>query len=90
MCRNIRPLFNFEPPVTEDEVRAASIQFVRKISGFTKPSRANEDAFSKAVDDIAGISMRLMESLETVAPPKNREEEAAKARARAAERYGRV
>ena len=90
MCRNIRPLFNFEPPVTEDEVRAASIQFVRKISGFTKPSRANEDAFSKAVDDIAGISMRLMASLETVAPPKNREEEAAKARARAAERYGRV
>ena len=90
MCRNIRPLFNFEPPVTEDEVRAASIQFVRKISGFTKPSKVNEDAFSKAVDDIAGISMRLMESLETVAPPKNREEEAAKARARAAERYGRV
>jgi len=90
MCRNIRPLFNFEPPVTEDEVRAASIQFVRKISGFTKPSKANEDAFSKAVDDIAGISMRLMASLETVAPPKNREEEAAKARARAAEPYGRV
>jgi hypothetical protein len=90
MCRNIRPLFNFEPPVTEDEVRAASIQFVRKISGFTKPSKVNEDAFSKAVDDIAGISMRLMASLETVAPPKNREEEAAKARARAAERYGRV
>jgi hypothetical protein len=89
MCRNIRPLFNFDPPVTEDEVRAASIQFVRKISGFTKPSKANEDAFDAAVDDIAQISMKLMQSLETVAPKKNREEEAAKARARAAERYGR-
>ena len=89
MCRNIKPLFNFDPPVTEEEVRAASLQFVRKISGFTKPSKANEAAFLKAVDDIAGISMRLLESLETIAPPKNREEEAAKARARSAERYAR-
>lgn len=90
MCRNIRPLFNVEPPVTEDEVRAASVQFVRKISGFTKPSKSNEDAFDAAVDDIARISMKLMQSLETVAPKKNREEEAAKARARAAERYERT
>jgi hypothetical protein len=89
MCRNIKPLFNFDPPVTEEEVRAASLQFVRKISGFTKPSKANEPAFLKAVDDIAGISMRLLESLETIAPPKNRDEEAAKARARSAERYAR-
>ena len=88
MCRNIKPLFNFDPPVTEEEVRAASLQFVRKISGFTKPSKANEAAFLKAVDDVSGISMRLLESLETVAPPKNREEEAAKARARSAERFG--
>ena len=89
MCRNIKPLFNFDPPVTEEEVRAASLQFVRKISGFTKPSKANEPAFLKAVGDISGISMRLLESLETIAPPKNREEEAAKARARSAERFGR-
>ena len=89
MCRNIKPLFNFDPPVTEEEVRAASIQFVRKISGFTKPSKANEAAFLKAVDDIAEMSMRLLVSLETIAPPKNREEEAAKARARSAERYAR-
>ncbi|MDX1979258.1 MAG: DUF2277 domain-containing protein [Bryobacteraceae bacterium] len=87
MCRNIRPLFNFDPPVTEQEIRAASIQFVRKISGFTKPSKANESAFLAAVDEVAGVSARLLRALETNAPPKNREEEAAKARARAAERY---
>jgi hypothetical protein len=88
MCRNIRTLFNFDPPVSEEEVRAASIQFVRKISGFTKPSKANEAAFDAAVEEIAGISRRLLHSLETTAPPKNREEEAAKAKARAAERFG--
>ncbi|HEX6562633.1 MAG TPA: DUF2277 domain-containing protein [Chthoniobacterales bacterium] len=88
MCRNIRPLFNFEPPVTEDEVRAASLQFVRKISGFTKPSKANEAAFLAAVENIAEISTRLLRSLETNAPPRNREQEAAKAKARSAERYG--
>jgi hypothetical protein len=88
MCRNIRTLFNFEPPVTEDEVKAASLQFVRKISGFTKPSKANEEAFSAAVEDIAEISARLLHAMETTAPPKNREEEAAKAKARAAERFG--
>lgn len=88
MCRNIRPLFNFDPPVTEEEIRAASLQFVRKISGSTKPSRANEKPFEDAVNEIAAISARLLSSLETAAPPKNREEEAAKARARAAERFG--
>jgi hypothetical protein len=88
MCRNIRTLFNFAPPVTEEEVRAASLQFVRKISGFTKPSKANESAFERAVDEVAEVSMRLLRSLETTAPPKNREEEAAKAKARAAERFG--
>jgi len=88
MCRNIKTLFNFDPPVTDDEVRAASLQFVRKISGFTKPSKANEKLFQDAVDEIAGISIRLLLSLETNAPPKNREEEAAKARARSAERFG--
>jgi hypothetical protein len=88
MCRNIRTLFNFDPPVTEAEVRAASLQFVRKISGFTKPSKANEKLFQNAVDEIAGISSRLLLSLETNAPPKNREEEAAKAKARSAERFG--
>jgi hypothetical protein len=88
MCRNIKTLFNFDPPVTEEEVRAASLQFVRKITGFNKPSKANEAAFSAAIDEIAGISNRLLRSLETNAPPKNREEEAAKARARAAERFG--
>jgi hypothetical protein len=87
MCRNIRTLFNFDPPVTEGEVRAASLQFVRKISGFTKPSKTNEAAFLAAVDDIALISGRLLRSLETNAAPKNREEEAAKARARASERF---
>jgi hypothetical protein len=88
MCRNIKTLFNFDPPVTDDEVRAASLQFVRKITGFNKPSKANEDLFLTAVDDVAAISMRLLRSLETNALPKNREEEAAKAKARAAERFG--
>jgi hypothetical protein len=90
MCRNIRTLFNFDPPVTPEEVRAASLQFVRKISGFTKPSKANEAAFLAAVDDIAAIASGILRSLETTAPPKNREEEAAKAKARTAERYGGV
>jgi len=88
MCRNIKTLFNFEPPVTADEVHAASLQFVRKISGFTKPSKANEAAFLAAVDEIAEISARLLRSLETNASPKNREEEAVKAIARAAVRFG--
>jgi hypothetical protein len=88
MCRNIKILFNFDPPVTDDEVRAASLQFVRKISGFNKPSKANQDAFLGAIEEIAGISSRFLRSLETSAPPKNREEEAAKAKARAAERFG--
>jgi hypothetical protein len=88
MCRNIKTLFNFDPPVTEEEIRAASLQFVRKISGFTKPSKANEALFLEAVDAVAGISTRLLLSLETNAPPKNREEEAAKAKARAAQRFG--
>jgi hypothetical protein len=89
MCRNIRPLFNFDPPVTEEEIHAASLQFVRKISGFTKPSKANEVAFAAAIDEVAGVSGRLLRSLESTAPPKNREAEAAKARARSAERFGR-
>lgn len=88
MCRNIKTLFNFDPPVTEDEVRAASLQFVRKITGFNKPSKANEESFQSAIDEIAAISARLLRSLETNAQPKNREEEAAKAKARAAERFG--
>ena len=88
MCRNIKTLFNFEPPVTDEEVRAASLQFVRKISGFNKPSKANEEAFSAAIDEIAGASSRFLRSLETNAPSRNREEEAAKAKARAAERFG--
>jgi hypothetical protein len=88
MCRNIRTLFNFEPPATADEVQAASLQFVRKISGFTKPSKANEEAFEEAVKDVAKVSMRLLKALETSAPPKNREEEAAKAKLRAMERFG--
>jgi len=87
MCRNIRTLFNFNPPVTSDEVQAASLQFVRKITGFNKPSKANEKAFEQAIADIARISSRLLHSLETTAPPKNREEEAAKAKARAAEHF---
>jgi hypothetical protein len=87
MCRNIKNLFNFDPPVTDEEVRAASLQFVRKISGFNKPSKANEAAFMAAIEEIAEVSNRLLRSLETTAPRKNREEEAAKARARAAERF---
>jgi hypothetical protein len=90
MCRNIRTLFNFEPPATDEEIRAASEQFVRKLSGFTRPSKVNEEAFAEAIDDIAKIARRLVDSLETNAPPRDREEEAAKARARAAERFGRV
>jgi hypothetical protein len=90
MCRNIRPLFNFDPPVTDDEVRAASLQFVRKISGFTRPSKANEDAFVRAVEEVAAAARRLVDSLVTTAPARDREVEAAKAKARAAERYGRV
>ena len=88
MCRNIKTLFNFEPPVTDDEIRAASLQFVRKISGFTKPSKANEAAFLAAIDEVATASARLLRALETTAPPKNRDEEAAKAKARAAARFG--
>ena len=88
MCRNIKPLFNFEPPVTEEEIRAASLQFVRKISGFAKPSKTNEAAFFSAVDQIASISGKLLVSLESSAAPRNREEEAAKAKARAVRRFG--
>lgn len=87
MCRNIKKLFNFDPPVTPEEVRAASLQFVRKISGFNTPSKANEASFLAAVEEIAGVSTLLLNSLETNAAPKNREEEAAKAKARAAERF---
>ena len=87
MCRNIKTLFNFDPPVTDDEVRAASLQFVRKITGFNKPSKGNEAAFLAAIDEVAAISIRLLRSLETTAPPKNRLEEAAKAKARSAERF---
>jgi hypothetical protein len=88
MCRNIKTLFNFEPPATDEEVRAASLQFVRKLSGSTKPSKATEAAFQRAVDDVAGVARRLVDSLVTTAPPKNRDDEAAKARARAAARFG--
>ena len=88
MCRNIKTLFNFDPPVADEEVRAASLQFVRKISGFNKPSKSNEGAFEAAVNEVAAISSRLLHSLETTAAPKNREEEAAKAKARAAIRFG--
>jgi hypothetical protein len=88
MCRNIKTLFNFEPPVTDEEVHAASLQFVRKITGFNKPSKTNEQSFIAAVDEIAKISSRLLQSLETSAPSRNREEEAAKAKARAAVRFG--
>ena len=90
MCRNIRPLFNFDPPVSPEEIRAASLQFVRKISGFTKPSKANEASYEAAIDEISGVSTRLLRSLETNAPPKNREDEAARAKARSAERFGRA
>jgi len=88
MCRNIKNLFNFDPPVTEDEIRAASLQFVRKICGFTKPSKANESSFAAGVEEIAEVSTRLLHALETSAPPKNREEEAAKAKARSVGRFG--
>ena len=89
MCRNIKPLFNFEPPVTEDEVRAAALQFVRKVSGFNTPSKANEAAFLAAVDEIAGATRKLLSALETNAHPKSRVEEAARARARATRRFSR-
>ncbi len=88
MCRNIKALFNFDPPVSAEEIRAASLQFVRKISGFSKPSKANEASFLSAVDEIAAVSARLLRSLETSAPAKNREEEAAKHKARAKMRFG--
>ena len=88
MCRNIKTLFNFEPPATEEEIRDASLQFVRKLSGFTHPSKANEKAFERAIDDVARIARRLIDALETAAPPRDRDIEAAKARARAAERFG--
>jgi hypothetical protein len=87
MCRNIRRLYNFDPPATDEEIQAASLQFVRKISGFTKPSKANEAAYARAIEDIADVVRQLMDSLVTSAPPKDREVEAAKARARAAARY---
>ena len=90
MCRNIRPLYNFEPPATKEEVESAALQYVRKISGFTKPSKANEEAFARAVDEVAAASNRLLDSLVTTAAPKDREVEAAKARARAAERFATV
>lgn len=89
MCRNIKPLFNFSPAATEDEVRASALQFVRKVSGFTKPSKANEDAFNLAVDEVTAAAQRLIESLVTAAPPRDRDEYVAKLRARAAERYAR-
>ncbi len=88
MCRNIKTLFNFDPPATDEEVRASSLQFVRKLSGFTAPSRANEAVFNRAIDEVADVARRLIDDLETQASPKNREEEVAKAKARAAERYG--
>ncbi len=89
MCRNIKTLFNFDPPATDEEVRAASLQFVRKLSGFTAPSRANEAAFNRAIDEVADVARRLIDSLSTTAAPRNREEVAAIARARSAERFGR-
>jgi hypothetical protein len=87
MCRNIKTLFNFEPPVTDEEIRASALQFVRKLSGFNKPSKANEAAFLGAVDEVSAVARKLLRSLETNAPPRNREEEAAKARLRAAQRF---
>ena len=90
MCRNIKTLFNFDPPATDEEVRAASLQFVRKLSGFTHPSKANEAAFEQAVDDVFEIARRLIDSLETTTPPKDREAEAVRARERSARRFGRV
>jgi hypothetical protein len=89
MCRNIRTLFNFDPPATDEEIRAASLQFVRKLSGFNAPSKANEAAFNDAIEEVADVARRLIDSLQTSAPPKNRDFEAAKARARAAERFAR-
>lgn len=89
MCRNIKPLFNFEPPVTDDELNAAALQFVRKITGFNKPSKANEAAFLAAVEEIAGVAGKLLRTLESNVPPKNREEEAVKAKARSAKRFAR-
>jgi hypothetical protein len=88
MCRNIRTLFNFDPPATDEEIRAASIQFVRKLAGFTKPSKANEPAFDRAVDEVSSVARRLINSLVTTAAPRDREEWAARARSRAAQRYG--
>jgi hypothetical protein len=88
MCRNIKTLFNFDPPATDEEIRAASLQFVRKLSGFNAPSRTNEEVFNSAIDEVAAVARRLVDSLETHAPPKNRDEEAARARARSAERFG--
>ena len=90
MCRNIRPLHNFEPPATSEEVSAAALQYVRKISGYTKPSQANAEAFDRAVEEVAAASTRLLEALQTTAPPKDREVEAEKRRARSADRYARV
>jgi hypothetical protein len=90
MCRNIKTLYNFEPPVTEEEIRAASLQFVRKLSGFNKPSKVNETAFLLAVDEVTAVASKLLHSLETTAPPKNRDEEAARARARNAKRFARA
>jgi hypothetical protein len=87
MCRNIKTLFNFEPPATEEEIHASAVQFVRKLSGFTKPSKANEEAFNRAIDEVADVARRLLSALETNAPPRDREVEAMKARARAAERF---
>ena len=90
MCRNIKTLFNFDPPASDDEIQAASLQFVRKLCGFTKPSQANEAAFSRAVDDVSGVARRLLDSLTTKAAPRDRDVEAAKARARSAKRFGRT
>jgi hypothetical protein len=90
LCRNIKTLFNFDPPATDDEVRASALQYVRKVSGYTRPSRANEAVFEAAVDRVAAVTRELVDALVTNAPPKDREEEAAKARARAAKRYGRA
>lgn len=90
MCRNIKTLYNFEPPASDEEIRAASVQFVRKLSGFNKPSKANEPAFERAIDDVARVAHELLDSLVTKSPPRSREVEAARARARAAERFGRV
>ena len=87
MCRNIKTLFNFDPPATDEEIRGASVQFVRKLSGFAKPSKANEEAFNRAIDEVAEVARRLLIALETNAPPRDREVEAMKARARAAERF---